>query len=365
MKATGLLGCLMVAGFLVVAGGCSETDVDSQAAALMAPSATVSAGVWMPSVSEIETAVKLTPEQRGEMEAALKELQAAAGPAMVGPRGHGRGHGPGACVEGEGRMPDREPPLHGFLERSARILEPGQFAKLTELLAERREAHRAQMAERRGRGERGPRAGSREGRTPWFETMADELALTDEQRAELEPLFEAHHEAARALREEARSRGADRAQVREQVRALRDEFHAQIETILTAEQLEQMEQQRTERRAETRERHEGRAELRMEHMLGFLTRILDLDAAQVAQIQEIAQSTRDQVQAIHEQVRSEEISLEDVRNRVEDLHENTAQAIRDVLTEDQIVTFDALQNLVPAHAGGPGMEFGHGFRGKR
>ena len=75
----------------------------------------------------------------------------------------------------------------------------------------------------RGPGSRGPRL---------VERIAEDLALSEEQRTELEKVFTARRERFRAINEE----------VRERFETERGELRAALEEILTAEQLEQLKQ---------------------------------------------------------------------------------------------------------------------------
>ncbi len=70
-----------------------------------------------------------------------------------------------------------------------------------------------------------------------FERMAEELQLSDEQKAQLEQIREEEHEKFKTLREESKAR---------------------FDAVLTAEQREKMEELHEQRRERMEERREGR-----------------------------------------------------------------------------------------------------------
>ncbi len=93
---------------------------------------------------------------------------------------------------------------------------------------------------RQERREGGPRAGMN------VERLKESLGLSDEQVEKLKPIFAAQNEEIQALRKEA-GPDADRAALREKMRAIREKYKPQIEAVLTAEQKEKLAKM-TERR---------------------------------------------------------------------------------------------------------------------
>lgn len=77
---------------------------------------------------------------------------------------------------------------------------------------------------------------------------------------------------------------------------------------------------------------------RAQHHLRMMTAILDLSAAQQAQVRQILESTATERRAIREQPRSEA-----TRAQMEALHERTEQRISAVLTPAQRATFDRVR----------------------
>ncbi|MCK4548349.1 MAG: hypothetical protein KAW17_13015 [Candidatus Eisenbacteria sp.] len=371
MKArTLLVSALAIAGLLMIGAGCSENETDPGMMGLTSPQST-SDTAWMPSVSDIESAVELTPEQRVAMEAAAGRFRETFAAAVAdrpqrGERGRHGAHGQRARFGEAGDMPDHERPFLAFIGECADILGPRQFVQFTGFLAERHEAHRSEMAglgrggRDRGRGGRGGfhgrHFGPGESCGERFEQMAGDLNLTEEQSAQVREAAEAMHERMRDFREQCRSGDCDREAVREQAREMREAFRAQLETILTPEQIAQMEEHRAERQSEMMERREARHEQRMEQRIEFLTRVLDLDESQAQQVRDITEAAMQQHQTLRESVRSGEIEFEDAQDRVGEIHEEAVAAIRDLLTSEQQEMFDALTNLLPHH----GPRFGHG-----
>jgi Spy/CpxP family protein refolding chaperone len=86
--------------------------------------------------------------------------------------------------------------------------------------------------------------------------------------------------------------------------------------------------------------HHGRGDpaLRAEHHLRMMTAILDLSAAQQAQVRQILESTQAERRTIREQGRSEA-----TRAQMQALHERTEQRISAVLTPAQRATFDRVR----------------------
>lgn len=354
------MGSLAVAALLtalLVGGGCSESEVDSDSSALVAPSAGAEASLWMPTLSEIEAATGLTPGQRDGLAPAFLRWREAVRPHMEASQS-GLRKGRGARFAEGGEVPDHERPFLDLVEECARVLEPEQFVNLAEFLAERREAHRQTVAERRhggfgrgrGGGFPGRHFGPGEGPGQRFEEMAEELDLTHEQGSQAQAALEEHHEAMRALHTERVEGNLDRDTFRERALELRNELKAKLQGILDSSQLERMEERRAERQAQMAERREARLDRMVEHRTGFLSRVLDLSDSQEQQVGEIIESAREDQRALTECLRAGEIEPEEAREQMGEIRDSTASAIRELLTPEQQVLFDALQDLVP----GPG-----------
>jgi Spy/CpxP family protein refolding chaperone len=373
MKAARLwIGIIAVAGIVMAGAGCSEDESESGLAALTSPAASIDAAAWIPDMSEIESAMDMTADQSAAVEAALTRFQESVHSMVEGAGSRGRsgwhGHGRGAC-SGDTDAGRKESPFLTMVEEVADALDPGQFLQFAQVVGKRHQEHREQMGDR-GRGRdrmRGGRFGHGkphgDGHGERLDQMMDALDLTDEQRAQVEEAAEAMHEQMQELHEQCRESDEDRAECRERGRELHDQFRAQLETILTAEQLEQLDDLRNERREERSEQRDARMEVRADRMVTLLSKILDLTADQEEQIRAIHESMAEERQAIRDQMHSGEVSFEDMREQRDERRDEIHQAIRDILTPDQQEVFDALADLLPHHGPGFGHGPGHGVGG--
>ncbi len=365
-----LIAGLAMAGLIVAASGCSESESDSDSAALLSPAGSVvatEAAAWIPDISEIGAAVEMTAEQKEAIAAVLVEVRQSAGPANVEGRpgrmqgGRGGMQGRGAGRMGAGDLPDREPPFYGFLEKCSEILEPAQFAKFLNLLSERHEAHREAMEAQRGERPRhgmGRESDSHGPGPDMLDRVADELDLTAEQQAALDALRDEIRQTMQDHREQCRSSETPREECRGQAAALHEQFRARLAEILTPEQLAELEELRNARRADRMEEMQAGADERLDRAVGFLVKTLDLDDSQAAAVREIMDATHEQIQTLHESVRNDETERDAVREQGDRIRDETAASIRALLSEDQAAVFDALAGFLPGH--GPG----HGFGGK-
>ncbi len=371
-----LIAGLALAGLIAAAAGCSESEGESDPMALLSSSSAAvaaEASAWIPDISEITTALGLTVAEAEALETALDGVREKAGTMgrgmHEGRRGGRRGHGFGQG--GVDSPPDGEPPFFGFLEACSEILEPAKFAELLNLMAERHEAHRDAMAEHRGerpgrgrdrgfqgRGQ-GPRGAGR------VDDLAEALDLTDEQRTAVQGVFEDMHEALQEHRQACRDSETARGEGREQAQAIHEEFREELKDILTAEQLEQMDALREEHRTDRQEDMQARAGEHMDRAVEFMTRILDLDGSQATGIEDIMDTAHEQVRALHEAVRNDEMEREAAHEQGEQIRDESVSAIRGLLNEDQAIVFEALSNLLPHHGAGFGHGPARGFRGSK
>lgn len=373
MNARLLVSVIAVAGLVLTGAGCGEKEeVGSETSSLMSPAVATDASPPIPSISELESSLDLNADQRDALESALAKWQESVPAEMCGAGRGGMRGGRGGKHAGRaefGHGPERadgESPFLGFLETSVSVLEADQFVKLTEFLAEQRESCRGTRSGRRGLGhrggsERGPRGhahGLGDGLRAGLDDLVAELELTDEQESQLRAALEAHHEAMRTFHEENMDSGLDREAIRERAQELRDELRTELENILEPEQLAQMDELREQHRAEMREQHQARGDQRMDRRLEFLTRILSLDESQEQQVQDLMETAAEQHRALRQSTRDGEIEHEDAMAQMEQMHEELAGAIRNLLTPEQQTVFDALQNLHPV--AGRGIGWGHG-----
>jgi len=342
----GLMG-IAAAGLIAISAlaiGCSGTDsdADSTSLGLTSPEATeATTRPAPPTLGELLAKVDLTPSQMQPMEDALARWTAA-GQARMEQRRTNRDRGSRGDREKAGRFVDHERPLLGFLEESAQILKPDQFADLTEFLADRRAAH--QEARIAHRGDR-----ARKFRDHMFERLGDELNLSEDQQAAIRDIRQQSREAMRALRAEFEADNQDTDALREKAKEIRAQSKEQIESILTPEQLTRMKELREQRRSAMAERRQANLGQRIERHTEFLARILNLSDAQKQQISEILTTTREQRKTLHEGIRNEDIAFKGGRGEGSRIKEETNTAIKDMLTPEQTEMFDALKKLFPDH----------------
>ncbi len=357
------LGVLLLA--LVALVGCQDSASNPGATALGSAVPGTDGqltGFNPPSIDDLADELNLTDEQKSEMEVALTALNTVMEERRAERQQNRQNREPG---ERPGRFnrPDGPPPIHTFLVTSADILDSDQMVGLITYMSERREERREQFQGQRGQG-RGP--GQRgEGRgflQRHLDEMAEQLNLTDEQIEQLESAHQEMRESIRELMQQTPGR-PDEA-TREQMRALHESMRETMESILTPEQLEQLEAIRNERHEERVENRQERFAERQERHLDFLTAVLDLTDAQRDQIESIMMDAHDQMVELHEQMRDRDADRETLRDQAQEIRENSAEAILAVLDEDQAEIFEALKDLMPGR-GGPGRghgQGGHGFR---
>jgi len=84
-----------------------------------------------------------------------------------------------------------------------------------------------------------------------LQQIAQELNLTEEQKAQLKPIFKKEGEKLKAMREDT---SLTREQRQEKVKAIREEFKKEVKPVLTAEQWEKWEKMRRERPQQRQQR---------------------------------------------------------------------------------------------------------------
>lgn len=365
------IGVLLMAGLFALTVsmmGCSGAESGAQSTVLSSATATSTEDLGAPAppaFAEIMEHVNLEQDQLESFEAAYTIWAAAIQSRQAQHQAEGR-RGPrmkdGQC---DGQPPaelaDREPPIQTFLASCSDILSPEQFIALVNYLAEYQTAHREAMAEIRDAhfGERGtPPGEGRAGREgmghfdgPGKEFFA-ELNLTDEQQTALKEARERNREAVKALIESAGGPG----QLDEATRAKLDELHQQmrqlVESILTPEQMAQLEELRAARQAEMAERRDAAFTRGTEHIADFLVQVLDLDTTQKQQIIDVMTQAQAKIKTLHESAREADTPREDLRDQMEQIRDESAAAIKALLSEEQAAVFEALSNLLP-HGPGP------------
>lgn len=188
----------------------------------------------------------------------------------------------------------------------------------------------AMAAPRAGKGKPGGQK-----RATHMQRIANELGLTEQQKAQIKGIFEAHRAKVQALKQSNATPEAKRTQRME----LMKEMHAQIEGVLTPEQ--------REKAAQIRQQHKGK-------MKGFAKCLqqLNLTEDQKKQIVSIRQAARQQMQAVRADAK---LNDQAKREKIMAIRKDTHEKVMSVLTPEQR---EKLQSC-PRLGDGKGMR-GHG-----
>lgn len=176
--------------------------------------------------------------------------------------------------------------------------------------------------------------------------------LTDEQQAQIEALRDSNREAMKALVEQRRAGALSEEEMEAAVQNLRESMQTSLSTVLTEDQLAQLEaarEAREARRQEFRDRagaDENRGRRAQGEFREQATRIrgevedarreaLGLTAEQEAQLEAARTAQREKAEAIFETLRAADGDRESVREQMEALREENEAAMAEILSEDQ------------------------------
>ncbi len=201
-------------------------------------------------------------------------------------------------------------------------------------------------ANRRAGGERGMRPGRpgqggfHTGPNGQRDNLLAELNLTAEQEAALAAIREDFRAQSETLRGQfhAQDQGQDRVAYQEAVRALREELHAAVIGVLTADQAAQLEELRTAAEAEREARQaERRQEREARRMATEAARAeaLNLTAEQLAALEELEaarEAFREEVRAL----RDAGASAEEIRAAIDAHQQAHPEGIAQILTQEQL-----------------------------
>ncbi|MBZ5568471.1 MAG: hypothetical protein LAN64_11540 [Acidobacteriia bacterium] len=148
-----------------------------------------------------------------------------------------------------------------------------------------------------------------------FEHMAQQLNLTDQQKAQIQGLFQTQRTQALSIRQDSSLTPQEK---QDKFRQLRESTHQQVTAVLTAEQQQQLQQMRAH--------HE-----RMGGGMGPFAR-LNLTSDQRSKIEPLLQSQRQQVQAVR---LDSSLTPEQKQAKVRDIRQSTKSQIDAVLTPEQ------------------------------
>lgn len=185
-----------------------------------------------------------------------------------------------------------------------------------------------------GYGHRGPRAGNMR------QMMISKLNLTQQQQDQLKPIFQKQREQAQAIRQDS-TLTAD--QKKQKFDALRQDTHAQINSVLTPEQQQQW--------AQMQAQGKQRMAANRQNMGARLAQKLNLSQAQQDQIKPIMEKQREQAKAIWQ---DNSMTQDQKREKMQALHQGTQAQLNSILTPEQQQQWQQMrQNRQHRHGHGP------------
>lgn len=247
-----------------------------------------------------------------------------------------------------GMPPMGESPMMTLLKDCSEFLDTKQMTSLaTAINAQRTSAfkNRTRPASDRGpgmrRGDHGPGPGN------MLDSLKAQLGLTDDQVEAIKALHEQRREEFQ-MRRHGATRG-ERPAINDEDG--RPDFHQQMREelakILTDEQLQKLDDLQEARRAEHQARMLEFAQERLDNRTDFMATVLKLDTGQKSQLEAIFTKEQEQRQQLHENIGNGTLDRKEIRELMPQLREQTESEIRDLLTDEQVALFDALQDLMP------------------
>ncbi|MEM8485228.1 MAG: hypothetical protein AAF564_06740 [Bacteroidota bacterium] len=189
--------------------------------------------------------------------------------------------------------------------------------------------------EQRQRGLRGKRFGRGGG-----DAFGNIEGLTDEQKASMKALRETQREELTALRTQRKEGELDEEGFKAALEAMREAAEAELATILTAEQLEAMQAARAERQEKMKSRRDegetrkGRFGEQREASEAARIEALGLTDAQREQIETLRAEQKEAGAALMNSIK-ESGDRETAREKVKAFHQETAEAVNEILTAEQ------------------------------
>ena len=156
-----------------------------------------------------------------------------------------------------------------------------------------------------------------------FESMVQQLNLTDQQKTQIQGFRQAGRQQAQSIQQDT---SLTPEQKRDKIRQLRASTHQQVLGVLTPEQQQQMKQLRSEHAGMGRGKGAG-----MGRGMGPLAR-LNLTDDQRAKIQPILQSSRQQAQAVRNDTT---LTPEQKQAKMRDIHQGAMTQMNSLLTPEQ------------------------------
>lgn len=169
--------------------------------------------------------------------------------------------------------------------------------------------------------------------------MISKLNLTQQQQDQLKPIFQKQREQAQAIRQDS-TLTAD--QKKQKFDALRQDTHAQINSVLTPEQQQQWAQMKAEGKQ--------RMAANRQKMGARLAEKLNLSQAQQDQIKPIMQQQREQAKAIWQ---DNTLTQDQKREKMQTLRQNTQTQLNAILTPEQQQQWQQMRQKQHRHERGP------------
>lgn len=171
-----------------------------------------------------------------------------------------------------------------------------------------------------------------------IDRLAEVLGLDEDQKAAFAAAYDAFKTGIGELRAKLAAGEVTREQAREQVGALRETFEAEIQVILTDEQWNQLQ--------EMREKRDGRRPGHRDPADRWNAWLQEIGASedQVAAVMAALQTLHEGIRALHNQVRSGDLPIEEAKEQAMGLRDAFHETLQDTLTEDQ---YAALLELLP------------------
>jgi Spy/CpxP family protein refolding chaperone len=183
---------------------------------------------------------------------------------------------------------------------------------------------------------------------PRLDRLRAELNLTDDQVAQIESIVTTTRDLLKPIFEAVRDGSLTKEEAKTSVDGIRSDTKAQIELVLTAEQLERF------------------SELRKQHGRQFnrrrLADFLNLTGDQKAALEIILLARRDELKRIREQVEAGTLTREEAGTLLKALREGERDQIAALLTEEQLEKFESIKRHKRFGFGPKG--FGRGPRGE-
>jgi Spy/CpxP family protein refolding chaperone len=323
----------------IIFGGCQSSDSSTDGLGL-ASSADVQ-GVEPLTLGAVTAKVALTSAQESRMTTALQTYNQ-----ECETRRAARSEGNRRAAQAMG---GGESPLMNLIEECSDFLEPDQIVALATVISKQRASARKQRAgrtDRPGRGMRGEGKGHGF-RGQMLDSLTVQLDLTEEQVQAIRELHESTREDFQMNREGTQQRGRRGFSKGEGPGYFHEQMREELAKILTEAQLQKLDDLQEARRSERQGRMQELVPERMENRVDFLVKVLKLDGDQKSQLEAILNAAQEERQQIHESIADGTLDREEIREQMPQLREQTESEIRDLLTDEQTVLFDALQDLLP------------------